>query len=101
MHDARSLLQSAELEAGPAGCARGLELVIEAVLREVERDRRAEDRDAILFGHHAARGEALAVADRIDLVDDLLAGVARPEKISVQAMRHAQRIVHGADGGIE
>src|SRR3954453_3663851 len=44
---------------------------------------------AVLDRDHAPRGEALAVADAIDLIDDRHLGIARQKKIGVQRMRRA------------
>ncbi len=53
---------------------------------------------AVLDRDHAARDEALAVADAVDLVDDGDAGVAGAQEIGVQRMRLAVGL-DGARGG--
>ena len=59
-------------------------LVLEALLDALKRGREVEDRLAVLDGDHASGREARAVADAIDLVDDGLGDVARPQKIGVE-----------------
>ena len=51
---------------------------------------------AVLDRDHAAGGEALAVADAVDLVDDRHLRVAGEQEIGVQRMRRALR--HALDG---
>src|ERR1700688_4574232 len=47
-----------------------------------------------------ARGEALAVADAVDLVDDRHFGIAAEQEIGVQRMRRPRRdVLDGAAGG--
>lgn len=46
-----------------------------------------EDRLAMLDGDHAPRGEARAVADAVDVVDDGRGLVARAQEVAVQRMR--------------
>ena len=54
---------------------------------------------AVLDRLDVARGEALAVADTVDLVDDRYFGIAAEQKISVQRMRRPCRhVVDGAAG---
>src|SRR5665809_65154 len=48
-----------------------------------------EDRLSVLDGHHTAGGEAAAVADTVDLVDDRHRGVAGTQEIGMQRMREA------------
>ena len=53
----------------------------------------------MLDRHHASRGEALAVTDAVDLVDDRHFGVAGEQEIRVQRMRRpAGHVVDGAAG---
>jgi hypothetical protein len=52
----------------------------------------------VLDRDDAPGGEALAVADAVDLVDDRHLGVAGQEKIGVQRMRRARRHIDGAAG---
>ena len=72
------------------------DLMLQAVFGDLERRRHREDRLAVLDGHHAPRGEGLAVAAAIHLVDDGHPGIARAQEISVQ--RVADALVHGARG---
>ena len=65
----------------------------------MERRRHGEDRLAVLDRHHAAGGEALAVADAVDLVDDRHFGIAAEQEIGVQRMRRPAGDVDGAAGG--
>ena len=44
----------------------------------------------MLDGHHAAAGEALAVAAAVDVIDDGRGTVAAPQKVSMQRVRHAR-----------
>ena len=64
----------------------------------MERHRHGEDGLPVLDGDDPPGGEALAVADAVDLVDDRHLGVARQQKIGVQRMRRARRHVDGAAG---
>ncbi len=74
-------------------------LVIEPGLVGVERDQHGEDGMAVLARGDAAGGEALAVADRVDVVDDRHLGVARQDEIGVHGMRRARGVdrAHGGD----
>ncbi len=75
-------------------------LVREAWLGAVERHRHGEDGVAVLDGDDAPGGEALAVADAVDLVDDRHLGIAAEHEIGVQRMRRPRRhVVDGAAGG--
>src|SRR3954470_20925996 len=69
----------------------------EPFLVVVERDREHEDLLAVLDRNHAARGEALAVAAAVDLVDDRHLWIAADQKIRMQRMRYTA--FDGADGG--
>src|SRR5215831_3187162 len=64
-------------------------LVLEPRLGHLKRADHAQEHLAALDGLHPARGEALAVADPVDLVDDGAAHVARPQEVSVQRVRPA------------
>ncbi len=68
--------------------------VLEAVLVDVERRRHVEDRLAVLDGDDAPGGEAAAVADAVDVVDDRHLGVAELEEVGVHRMHPAV----GVDG---
>ncbi len=81
--------------AGHAGCR---VLVFKPRLVDLKRGRQVENRPALLNGHDPAGGEALAVADAIDVVDDRPADIPRPEKIGMQAVGRALRR-HGLVGG--
>src|SRR5208282_3319627 len=70
-----------------------LELMRESFLRDVERHRHGEDRAAVLDRDHAPRGEALAVADAVDLIDNGHFGIAAEQEIGVQRMRRPGRHV--------
>ena len=55
---------------------------------------------AVLDRHHAAGGEAAAVADAVDLVDDRDLGIAAEQEIGMQRMRRPiGDVVDGAAGG--
>ena len=56
---------------------------------------------AVLDGDDPPCGEALAVADAIDLVQDRHGGVAGAEEVGVQRVDEAGRVVHRAGGGHE
>jgi hypothetical protein len=53
----------------------------------VERDHQGEDRLPVLDRDHAARGEALAVADAVDLVDDRHLRIAADQEVRMHRMR--------------
>ena len=56
----------------------------------------------MLDRHHPAGGEASAVADAIDLIDDRHLGIAAEQEISVQRMRRPHRhILDRAAGGYQ
>jgi len=59
-------------------------LVVQSVLRAVERRRHVEDRAAVLDPGDASRGEALAVAQSVDEVDDGRGEVAGQDEVAVQ-----------------
>ena len=59
----------------------------EARLIGVERDRHREDRLPVLDRDHAPRGEAPAVADAVDVVEDRHLGIARQQKLRVHRVR--------------
>ncbi len=75
-------------------------LVVEPALVDLKRGGQVEDRPAPLDRHHPAGGEAFAVADAVDVVDDGPLDIARPQKIGVQAVGPALRR-HGLVGGGE
>ena len=58
-----------EQTVGP-GCLGGLRLMVEAFFLALEGSRHREDGCAVLNGHDAPRGEALAVSNAIDVVHD-------------------------------
>src|SRR6516164_308759 len=60
-----------------------------AGLVAVKRHRHGVNRLSVLDRDHAPRGEALAVADAVDLVDDRHLGVAGEQEIGVQRVRQA------------
>jgi hypothetical protein len=62
----------------------------------VERDHQREDRVPVLDRDHATRGEALAVADAVHLVDDRHLRIAADQEIRVHRMRRTA--FHGAAG---
>ena len=62
------------------------QLVVEAGLVAVEAGLEVEDDLAVLDGHDASGGEALAVADAVDLVQDRHGRVARPQEVGVQGV---------------
>ena len=71
------------LEAVGPGRRGHLGLVIEPLFADLERRGHGEDGVPALHGHDPPRGEALAVADAVDLVDDGLARVARAQEVAV------------------
>ena len=73
------------------------EVVLEARLGVVEGRLHVEDRASVLDGHHAARREALPVADPVDLVEDRHGRVARAQEVRVQ--RVDPPVLDGAPGG--
>ncbi len=89
----------------PGSCVRlrhvgHLDLMRQPRLGDVERDRHGEDGAAVLDRLDVARGEALAVADAVDLVDDRHFGIAAEQEIGVQRMRRPRRhVLDGAAGG--
>ena len=68
----------------------------QALLVQMERDRHREDGAAVLDRDHAPGGEALAVADAVDLVDDRHFRIAADQEIAMQRMRRPYR--HVFDG---
>ena len=68
------------------------QLVVEAGLRLVERAAHREDRPAVLDRLDAARGEAAAVADALDIVNDGPRGIAGQQEIAVQRVHRAAGI---------
>src|SRR6185437_9015423 len=64
-------------------------LVIEARLIGVERHQHGKDRMAVLARSDAPGGEALTVADAVDVVDDRDPWIAGQQEISVHRMRWA------------
>ena len=92
------------MSASPGSCSgrrhvRHRRLMAQAGLVAVERHRHGEDRLAVLDRDHAAGGEALAVADAVDVVDDRHLGIAGEQEIGVQRMRRPAAHVDGAAGG--
>ena len=73
-------------------------LMAQAGLVAMERDRHGEDRFAMLDRDHPPGGEALAVANAIDLVDDRHLGVAAEQEVGVQRMRRPAAGVERAAG---
>jgi hypothetical protein len=65
------------------------EAVGKPLLLHVEGDRHGEDRMPVLDRPYAARREAPAVAQLLDLVDDGNSGIAGQDEIGMQRMRHA------------
>src|SRR2546421_9740549 len=70
--------------------------MFETRLVNVKRDHQGKDRLAVLDRDHAPRGEALAIADAVDFVDDRHLGIAADQEIAVQRVRRAA--VHRAAG---
>lgn len=66
--------------------------MIEAFLVLVERHQHRKDRMPVLAGGDAAGGEALAVANAVDVVDQRHLRVAGQDEIGVHRMRRAARI---------
>ena len=73
---------------GPGSC------IVEAGLQ-------VEDRLAVLDRHDAAGGEAAAVADAVDLVEDRHGRVAGPQEVGVQRVHEPAAFVDRAGGGDE
>jgi hypothetical protein len=65
----------------------------------MKRNRHGEDRLPVLDRNHAPGGEALAVANAIDLVDDGYLRVTAEQKVGVQRMRRTAGGIDGATGG--
>jgi hypothetical protein len=63
---------------------------------DVEAGLQVEDRLAMLDRHHASCGEALAVADAVDLVQDRGGGVAWSEEVRVERVHETIRFVDRA-----
>ena len=72
--------------------------VVQAVLHGLIRHRGNENRLAVLFCHHAARGEAAPVASRVDFKHDLLAGIARAQKVRVHGVCDALSVDRAVRG---
>ena len=71
-----------------------------AVLAGMKRDAHGKDRLAVLARQDPAGGEALAVADAVDVVDDRNLGVAAEQEVGVQRVRRPLGdILDGAAGG--
>ena len=87
----RSLISASLGSASGLRHVRHRHLVVEARLVGVERHRHGEDRLPVLDRDHAPGGEALAVADAVDLVDDRHLGIAGQQEIGVQGMRRRGR----------
>src|SRR5262249_44989628 len=60
-----------------------------ARLGDLKRRLQIEDGPAVLDRDHAPRGEARAVADPVDVVEDGHVGVARPQEVGVERVRGA------------
>src|SRR5690606_31214030 len=73
-------------------------LVLEALLRHLERHREIKDRPPMLDGQYVPGAEAAAVAGAVDLIDDGRMGIAGAQKVGVQRMRLPFR-VNGPGGG--
>jgi len=61
--------------------------VLVADLAQLERDRDAEDRLAVLHRHDPARGEALTVADAVDGVQHRDRRIAGTQEVRVERVR--------------
>ena len=66
---------------------------------DVEAGLQVEDRPAVLDGDDAAGGEAAAVADPVDLVEDRHRRVAGAQEVGVQRVDQAARLVDRAGRG--
>ena len=75
------------------------QLVVEPGLGIVEAGLQVEDRLAVLDRDDAPRGEAAAVADPIDLVEDRHQRVTRPEEVGVQRVHEPVAVVDRAGRG--
>src|SRR5581483_11131808 len=73
-------------------------LVVEPFFVAVERHQHGKDRVTVLARGDVAGGEALAVADAVDVVDDRNFRIARQQEIGVHGMRRPAGI-DGAHGG--
>ena len=76
---------------------RHFRLMLEARLVGMKRHQHGKDRMAVLARGDAPCGEALAVADAVDVVDDRNLGIARQQEIGVHGMRRS--CLHRAHGG--
>ena len=74
-------------------------LVVEARLGAVEPGLQVEDGLAVLDGDDPPGGEAPAVADAVDLVEDRHRRVARAQEVGVQRVHQAARVVDRACRG--
>src|SRR3954447_4095944 len=68
--------------------------MVGGVLRDVEAGLEVEDRLAVLDADDAAGGEAAAVTDAVDLVQDGDRRITRPEGVSMERMRGAMVILN-------
>ena len=73
------------------------DLIVETRLRHVETGLQVENGFAVLDGDNAPGGEAAAVADAIDLVENRDIGVAWTQEVGVQRVHPAVGL-HGASG---
>ena len=72
-----------------------IDLKTESFFADLERRAHREDRAAVLDGVHVARGEALAVANAVDLVDDRCRRITGSQEVRVQRVHEARRAVAG------
>ena len=78
------------------GRVRHLELMLEALFRNLKRSRQCENLVTVLDRNDAPRGETRAIAAAVHLVEDRHFGIARAQEISVQRMTDA--VLHRAVG---
>jgi hypothetical protein len=67
-------------------------LMIEAGLRLMKRGAHRKDRAPMLYGAHPAGGEAAAVANALDVVNDLPLWVAGQQKVALQRVDRPVRV---------
>ena len=78
--------------------ARHGDLMVEPRLGAVEAGLQVEDRPAVLDGHHPPGGEALAVTDAIDLVEDRYGRIAGAEEVGMERVHGSARVVDRPGG---
>ena len=75
-----------------------VDLVRQALLGGVEAGLQVEDGLTVLDGHDATRGEALAVADAVDVVEDRGHRIAGTQEVGVQRVNPTVAVIDGPRG---